>query len=174
MYVACRKAILPTVGKTGSNTQGNGVSLTQLLHFYNLPLIEFFNKSKAWADMGNMPQDFGARIDMLQKNFSVSSVIFQKYKPIFKDIFKYSADDFINPPRSRRHNKSVPCTPSRLFEFGWSLFICLKSRISSISDDLVNSYHLLVVCCDLLYSNALLANRKDLLNPDFYGWYKFE
>ena len=115
-----------------------------------------------------MPQDFGSRIDTLQRNFSVSSVIFQKYQPIFKDIFKNPADDMSRPTRSRRH-KAVPCTPARLFEFCWSLFICIKSGISTISDDLVNSYHLLLVVCDLMYSNALLANRKDLLNPDFPG-----
>ncbi|OXU30844.1 hypothetical protein TSAR_012648 [Trichomalopsis sarcophagae] len=168
LYVACRKATTPTVGKTGANIQGNCVSLTRLLRLCNLPLIEFFTKSKAWADMCNMPQDFGARIDTLQRNFSVSSVIFQKYQPIFKDIFKNPADDLGKPLRSRRH-KAVPCTPSRLFEFCWSLFICIKSKISAISDDLVNSYHLLLVCCDLMYSNALLSNGKELLNPDFPG-----
>ncbi|XP_011500736.1 PREDICTED: retinoblastoma-like protein 1 isoform X2 [Ceratosolen solmsi marchali] len=168
LYVACRKASTPTVGKTGANIQGNCVSLTRLLRLCNLPLIEFFTKSKAWADMCNMPQDFGARIDTLHRNFSVSSVIFQKYQPIFKDIFKNPADDLSKPMRSRRH-KAVPCTLSRLFEFCWSLFICIKSGISTISDDLVNSYHLLLVVCDLMYSNAVLANRKDLLNPDFPG-----
>lgn len=167
LYVACRKATTPTVGKAAS-IQGNCVSLTQLLRLCNLPLIEFFSKSKAWADMCNMPKDFGARIDMLQNNFSVSSVIFQKYQPIFKDIFKFSAEDLGRQPRSRRH-RPVPCTSTKLFEFCWSLFICIKSGISTISDDLVNSYHLLLVCCDLMYSNALIANRKDLLNPDFPG-----
>lgn len=137
---------------------------------YNLTLIEFFTKSKAWADMNSMPKDFVARIDLLHKNFSVSSVIFQKYEPIFKNIFKFSANDLNNQPRSKKL-KAVPCTPSKLFEFTWLLFICLKSKITSISDDLVNSYHMLLVVCDLVYSNALLASRKDLLNPDFSGWF---
>ena len=40
----------------------------------------------------------------------------------------------------------------------------------AISDDLVNSYHLLVCCLDLLYSNALYTkNRRELLNPNFEG-----
>uniref|UniRef100_A0ABD2XMS5 Retinoblastoma-like protein 1 n=1 Tax=Trichogramma kaykai TaxID=54128 RepID=A0ABD2XMS5_9HYME len=168
LYVACRKASTPTVGKAGSNIQGNCVSLTRLLRLCNLPLTEFFTKSKAWADMCHMPQDFGARIDSLQKNFSVSSVIFQKYQPIFKNIFKDPSEELGKPVRSRRH-RTLPCTPSRLFEFGWSLFICIKSKLAMISDDLVNSYHLLLVCCDLLYMNALVANRRDLLNSEFEG-----
>lgn len=39
-----------------------------------------------------------------------------------------------------------------------------------ISDDLVNSYHLLLCALDLVFTNALMCNaRKDLLNPDFRG-----
>lgn len=39
-----------------------------------------------------------------------------------------------------------------------------------ISDDLVNSYHLLLCALDLVYCNALLcSSRKDLLNPAFKG-----
>lgn len=156
------------MGNRNTSIQGNCVSLTQLLKHCNLPLLEFFTKSKAWADMCNMPQDFSARIDTLHKNFNVSSVIFQKYQPIFRDIFRNPANDPSRPHRSRRH-KALPATLTGLFEFCWTVFICIKSGISTISDDLVNSYHLLLVCCDLMYSNALLANRKDLLNPDFPG-----
>ncbi|KAL6425135.1 hypothetical protein ACFW04_009426 [Cataglyphis niger] len=168
LYVACRKSSTPTVGRTGTNVEGNCVSLTRLLQLCNLPLIQFFTKSKSWADMANMPQDFRAKIQKLEANFSVSMVIFKKYQPIFTDIFKDPREDISKPPRSRRH-KAVPCTPTRVFEFCWTLFICIKGAISDISDDLVNSYHLLLVCCDLIYSNALLSNRKDLLNPNFPG-----
>ncbi|CAL1676613.1 unnamed protein product [Lasius platythorax] len=168
LYVACRKSSTPTVGRTGANVEGNCVSLTRLLQLCNLPLIQFFIKSKSWADMANMPQDFRAKIEKLEKNFSVSMVIFKKYQPIFTDIFKDPREDISRPPRSRRH-KAIPCTPNRVFEFCWTLFICIKGAISDISDDLVNSYHLLLVCCDLIYSNALLSSRKDLLNPKFPG-----
>ncbi|XP_011313667.1 retinoblastoma-like protein 1 isoform X2 [Fopius arisanus] len=168
LYVACRESSTPTVGKPGSNVEGNCVSLTRLLRLCNLSLIQFFNKCKSWADMANMPPNFRSKIDKIERNFNVSMVIFQKYQPIFTDIFKNPTEDSSKPARTRRH-KTVPCTPARAFEFGWSLFICVKGAFPDISDDLVNSYHLLLVCCDLIYSNALLANRKDLLNPNFPG-----
>lgn len=39
-----------------------------------------------------------------------------------------------------------------------------------ISDDLVNSYHLLLCALDLVFTSTLLCNaRKDLLNPTFKG-----
>ncbi|XP_063972446.1 retinoblastoma-like protein 1 isoform X2 [Diachasmimorpha longicaudata] len=168
LYVACRESSTPTVGKPGSNVEGNCVSLTRLLGLCKLSLIQFFNKCKSWADMANMPQSFRSKIDKIERNFNVSMVIFKKYQPIFTDIFKNPSEDSSKPPRPRRH-KAVPCTPSRAFEFCWTLFICVKGEFPDISDDLVNSYHLLLVCCDLVYSNALLANRKDLLNPNFPG-----
>ncbi|XP_046833958.1 retinoblastoma-like protein 1 isoform X3 [Vespa crabro] len=168
LYVACRKSSTPMVGRTGSSVEGNCVSLTRLLQLCNLPLIQFFTKSKSWADMANMPQDFREKIEKLEGNFSVSMVIFKKYQPIFTDIFKDPSDDISRPSRSRR-NKTYPCTPSRVFEFCWTLFICIKGAFPDISDDLVNSYHLLLACCDLIYANALMANRKDLLNPNFPG-----
>ncbi|XP_066587263.1 retinoblastoma-like protein 1 isoform X2 [Prorops nasuta] len=168
LYVACRKSSIPTVGRTGTSVEGNCVSLTRLLQLCNLPLIQFFAKSKSWADMANMPQDFRTKIEKLEGNFSVSMIIFKKYQPIFTNIFKDPIDDVSKPSRSRRH-KAIPCTPARVFEFCWTLFVCIKKVFPNISDDLVNSYHLLLACCDFMYSNALLANRKDLLNPTFAG-----
>lgn len=39
-----------------------------------------------------------------------------------------------------------------------------------IGDDLVNSYHLLLCCLDLIFANAIMCpNRQDLLNPSFKG-----
>ena len=45
----------------------------------------------------------------------------------------------------------------------------VSGNFPAISDDLVNSYHLLLCCCDWFYANALLSNRRDLLNPHFSG-----
>lgn len=172
VYVACRESSTPTVGKTGPNVEGNCVSLTRLLKLCNLSLIQFFSKCKSWADMANMPQSFRSKIDKIERDFAVSMVIFKKYQPIFTFIFRNPVEDPSKPQRSRRH-KSLPCTPSKVFEFCWVLFICVKGAFPDISDDLVNSYHLLLVCCDLVYSNALLAGRKDLLNPNFPGEFLF-
>ena len=173
LFVACRNSTTPTVGRPGSSLDGNCVSLTRLLRLCNLSLANFFKTSKLWADMANMPQEFRLKIRKLEDNFIVSTLIFKKYQPIFSDIFKSAPDENAKPQRSRRH-KAMPCTPSRLFEFCWSLFICVKSAYPAISDDLVNSYHLLLVCCDFVYANALVGNRKDLLNPNFPGKTKIE
>ncbi|RXN30063.1 retinoblastoma 2 isoform X1 [Labeo rohita] len=68
--------------------------------------------------------------------------------------------------QQRRH----PCTVTEVFNFCWILFIHAKGNFPMISDDLVNSYHLLLCALDLVYCNALLcSSRKDLLNPAFKG-----
>jgi len=167
LYVACRK-VVPTVGGRGDVHQGNGVSLTRLLRSTHLSLLQFFNKARKWADMCNLKKELREKIDKLERNFAVSNVIFKKYQPIFVDLFRDPAQD---PPKIVRSRKSKrpPCTPGELFDFCWTLFIRVKASFPSISDDLVNSYHLLLATCDYVYSNAVMDKREDLLNPVFDG-----
>ncbi|XP_008300641.1 retinoblastoma-like protein 2 [Stegastes partitus] len=170
LYVACRSSV-PTVGK--GTADGNYVSLTRILRCSEMSLIEFFNKMKKWQDMAKLPQDFRQSTDKLERNFTVSAVIFKKYVPIFKSIFKAPSEE---PPRVHRSRKQRrhPCTVTEVFNFCWVLFVHAKGNFPMISDDLVNSYHLLLCALDLVFTNALLCNaRKDLLNPEFKGAAQF-
>ena len=47
---------------------------------------------KKWADMANLPQEFRDKVDKLERNFAVSTVIFKKFEPIFLDIFQSPAE----------------------------------------------------------------------------------
>uniref|UniRef100_A0A8C3AWX3 Retinoblastoma-like protein 2 n=1 Tax=Cyclopterus lumpus TaxID=8103 RepID=A0A8C3AWX3_CYCLU len=166
LYVACRSSV-PTVGK--GTTEGNYVSLTRILRCSEMSLIEFFNKMKKWQDMADLPQDFRQSTNKLERNFTVSAVIFKKYVPIFKAIFKAPLEE---PPRVHRSRKQRrhPCSVTEVFNFCWVLFVHAKGNFPMISDDLVNSYHLLLCALDLVFTNALLCNsRKDLLNTNFRG-----
>ena len=57
---------------------------------------------KKWSDMANLPQDFRDKVDRLERNFAVSTVIFKKFQPIFLDIFRNPAVDPPKVPRSRK------------------------------------------------------------------------
>lgn len=57
---------------------------------------------KKWEDMANLPQHFRERTEKLERNFTVSAVIFKKYEPIFQDIFKYPQEE---QPRQQRGRK---------------------------------------------------------------------
>ncbi|KAF3824868.1 hypothetical protein GH733_010202 [Mirounga leonina] len=167
LYVACRKSIIPTVGK--GIMEGNCVSLTRILRSAKLSLIQFFSKMKKWMDMSNLPQEFRERIERLERNFEVSTVIFKKFEPIFLDIFQNPYEEPPKLPRSRKQRR-IPCSVKDLFNFCWTLFVYTKGNFRMIGDDLVNSYHLLLCCLDLIFANAIICpNRRDLLNPSFKG-----
>ncbi|NWR76969.1 RBL1 protein, partial [Centropus unirufus] len=167
LYVACRKSRVPTVGS--SLMEGNGVSLTRILRSAGLSLIHFFSKMKKWMDMSNLPQEFRERVERLERNFEVSTVIFKKFEPIFLDVFQNPYEETSKPQRSRKQRR-MPCSVKDLFNFCWTLFVYTKGNFRMIGDDLVNSYHLLLCCLDLIFANALVCpNRRDLLNPSFKG-----
>ncbi|XP_078410896.1 retinoblastoma-like protein 1 isoform X2 [Cetorhinus maximus] len=149
--------------------EGNGVSLTRILRSSKLSLIQFFSKMKKWADMANLSQEFRERVEQLERNFEVSTVIFKKFEPIFLDMFQNRHEDQPRLQRSRKQRR-LPCSATDAFSFCWTLFVYTKGNFRMIGDDLVNSYHLLLCCLDLVFGNALLCpNRKDLLNPGFEG-----
>ncbi|POI25278.1 hypothetical protein CIB84_010972, partial [Bambusicola thoracicus] len=124
---------------------------------------------KKWEDMANLPSQFRERTERLERNFTVSAVIFKKYEPIFQDIFRYPQEDQPRQQRGRKQRRQ-PCTVTEVFQFCWVLFVHAKGNFPMISDDLVNSYHLLLCALDLVYGNALQCpNHKELLNPTFKG-----
>ncbi|XP_061864915.1 retinoblastoma-like protein 1 isoform X3 [Colius striatus] len=124
---------------------------------------------KKWMDMSNLPQEFRERVERLERNFEVSTVIFKKFEPIFLDVFQNPYEETSKPQRSRKQRR-VPCSAKDLFSFCWTLFVYTKGNFRMIGDDLVNSYHLLLCCLDLIFANALLCpNRRELLNPSFKG-----
>ncbi|XP_058487921.1 retinoblastoma-like protein 1 [Solea solea] len=168
LYAACRKGSTPTVGK--GVMEGNCVSLTRILRCSKLSLIQFFSKMRKWSDMSNLSQQFRLRMEQLERNFEVSTVIFRKFEPIFMHMFQNpQGGEPPRQPRSRKHRR-LPCHISDVFKFCWTLFVYTKGNFSMIGDDLVNSYHLLLCCLDLVFGNALLCtNRKDLINPTFRG-----
>uniref|UniRef100_A0A8D0HR20 RB transcriptional corepressor like 2 n=1 Tax=Sphenodon punctatus TaxID=8508 RepID=A0A8D0HR20_SPHPU len=122
LYVACRKSV-PTVSR--GTVEGNYVSLTRILRCSEQSLIEFFNKMKKWEDMANLPSQFRERTERLERNFTVSAVIFKKYEPIFQDIFRYPQDDQPRQQRGRKKRRQ-PCTVSEVFQFCWVLFVHAK------------------------------------------------
>ena len=87
-------------------------------------LIQFFNKMKKWSDMASLNQEFRDKVEKLERNFAVSTVIFKKFEPIFLDIFKSPADEAPRQPRSRKQryiqnyyiNKPMQYTCRSLFD----------------------------------------------------------
>lgn len=169
LYVACRKSTTPTVGNSNSVVEGNFVSLTRLLRICDLSINEFFSKMKKWCEMASVPADFRERIDHLERSFAVSTLLYQKFSPIFRDLFICPPSDELRVGKGKKV-KSTPCTANKVFELCWCLFICVKGycpRQQSV--DLVTSFDMLLCCVDLIFSNAIVDNRHDLINSKFPG-----
>lgn len=132
-------------------------------------LVQFFVLMKKWADMANLSQDMRNKIDQFERNFNVTTIIFQKYRPIFLAVFKDpSASNQSKQSKSRKQKGRQIVSSNDIFTFCWTLFIQAKSTFSDISADLVNSYHLLIACIDFCYNNVLFTEfAKEILNPDF-------
>ena len=48
------------------------------------------------------------------------------------------------------------------------IIFSFSGNFPAISDDLVNSYHLLLSCLDLFYTNAMTTRHtKEMVNPEF-------
>jgi len=167
LYVACRKGLTPTVGRN-SYVEGNCVPLTSLLKLCNLSLVQFFIMMRKWADMANLSQDMRNKIDNLERNFNVTTIIFKKFRPIFLYVFKDPSSNTVKQSKNKKQKIKFSLSSNDIFTFCWTLFIQVKSNFNEISADLVNSYHLLIAAIDFCYNNLLFTDfAKEILNPDF-------
>ena len=163
LYVSCRKSNGPESKKQGY--EGNGISLSKLLGAVKLSLLHFFQKVRKWLDMSKSGKNLHEKIDQLERNFSVSSVVFEKFAVVFKEIFK---EDWSEP--SKRGRKKQALTSTDIVNFCWTLYIRAKAMYPDISDDLVNSYHLLLCCIDLVFANIMgVKHLKTCFNASFSG-----
>lgn len=172
-----------TVNNNGNNksaSQSNGVSLTQLLRLCKLSLVDFLSLMDKWLKMTEQCNtEIRSKISHLERNFNVSAVVFKKYKEIFPDVFKPisakskdQSDKTLNRTRKSTANARLnyEVTTADIYYFCWVLYINIKATRPAISEDLVNSYHLLLACIDFCYSNALVSKfAHDVLNPNFKG-----
>ena len=82
------------------------------VHLTPLSLIEFFKKMKKWLEMARLPQSFQSKIEALERKFEVASIIYDKYRKVFKELFdmneeKAAATASATPtrPRGRKPNQ---------------------------------------------------------------------
>lgn len=170
IFVACRFQDTVTVNQ--SVVKGNCVSLTSLLRQFDLSFGSFFLKIEEWCEMAKLSADIKNKIRDLRETFCVTCNTFKEFYPYFEKIFLIPSDpsdlDQIKTHRTRK-NRQFVCNNAKVFEFIWLLFINLKADESEYSTDLIKAFHLLYCCMDLVFKNAFLNDRRDLLNEHFEG-----
>ena len=103
--------------------------------------------------MLNVPAELCNRIAKIESNYNISCVLFSKYKIIFNHLFDCSSSISSIHARAGRSNKACSLNTQDLFNFGWLFYIYIKHKFPHIINDLVNSYHLLICCINLIYLN---------------------
>lgn len=166
LYVACRTTKVETV--SGEETMGSNVPLTRILKEADISLLKFFTCIKNWAEMAHLDSTFHAKIHAVERNYEVASVVFNKYYKEFVDIFNEPEKRqlFMKQQKQRKVSRVRNPTTADLFDFGWMLYIFIKGQYPQISDDLVNSHHLLLCCVDMLYNAVLLGDKMDMINME--------
>lgn len=151
-----------------------GVSLTKLLRLCNIKIYEFLQKTRQWIRMVNPSNGFRERFDRLNRSLTVSILVFEKYKGLFEEVFNWPlpteellAAASLSSPQKGRRSRSGQCTPQKVYEFCWYLFISAKSVYTENTVDLVTSFLTLLCCIDSIYANVIADKRQDLLNPKF-------
>lgn len=165
LYISCRRTKTPTVGRSDALVEGNCVSLTRLLRSCKITFHEFFQKIKNWMDMVNSDKEFRERIERLQSNLCVSLLVYEKYQAIFKGLFVGLQID--EPKKSKKSTRSQPCSPNKVYEFCWYLFLNIKSEYPENSVDLVTTFHMLLSCVDMVFVNAVDEKRTDLVSSAY-------
>lgn len=167
--MASRNARPSTVGRPAVLIEGNLINVSGLLRHCSLSVLDFLKKCKKWMEWTEASSKLVTRLEYIERKFIVSMVLFRKFKPVFLDLFKEIEPLQLEPKakKSGGKNRNVQCSSTKLFEFCWTLFLCVKSRVPPVAEELVHSFHLLLATCDLIYANALIAERRDLLNPEF-------
>ncbi|CBY06768.1 unnamed protein product [Oikopleura dioica] len=151
IFAACSMTVNSSMN--GKEINGNCISLMSLLDEIGISLIDFMTKIKRWSEMAQLGETFDAKILQLEKNFSVVTVIFKKFAPIFRkgDVFRINC---IATPGRRKGKR--PISHEQLKEFTWLLFIHTKSHFPKVAGDLVNAYHLLLSCINFVFRNVYL------------------
>ncbi|KAL3319262.1 Retinoblastoma-like protein 1 [Cichlidogyrus casuarinus] len=160
LYEACRRTNTDSV--SGHIVDNAYVSLSRLLTTAKMSIVQFFHRIRRWSDMVEMNDDMRFKIEHLEREFAVSSVVFREFAKAFYRIFRYETPQEVDCAVDR-------ITSHDLFRFVWLLFVKSRSNFPAVADDLVNSYYLLCCCLDWTASALIISNLHEHVNLEFPG-----
>lgn len=112
----------------------------KLMQFNKDSLAALFAKMNKAIEMINMPRELCTQIELIERNFNVSCILFAKFNKISSQMFSQEVTASLAPSKC-------------VSDIAWLLFIYVKEKFPHIGSDLVNSFQLLVCCLNLIYAN---------------------
>ncbi len=61
---------------------------------------------KKWIEMAKLPENFQLKIEALERKFEVASIIYDKYRKVFQDLFLLVEDQSVSSNTRQRSRKS--------------------------------------------------------------------
>ena len=89
-------------------------------------VLEFFDKLNKWVEMISGPRRLQEHISRVQATLAVSTVIYKKYLPIVRALFRIHTDESNDPDE---------LTTAKLFEYIWLIYLTLKSLFTAAPND---------------------------------------
>ena len=68
-------------------------------------MIEFFKKMKKWLEMTRLPTSFQQKVEALERKFEVASIIYDKYRKVFWELFECGEEKSVSAPTKPRGRK---------------------------------------------------------------------
>uniref|UniRef100_A0A7E4UQI1 CULLIN_2 domain-containing protein n=1 Tax=Panagrellus redivivus TaxID=6233 RepID=A0A7E4UQI1_PANRE len=140
------------------------LSVTDLMGYCGLSVMEFFDKLEKWLSMMNAPARLVDYVERVQGNFSVAIVVFDKYLPIFREIFVPNQVAVIVDPTT---NQASEMGTYDVFEYIWLGFVAFKKQLTKGSEDLLSCFHLLLVIIDIVVGDMLDQKLTSFIKDDF-------
>uniref|UniRef100_A0A0M3KHW1 DUF3452 domain-containing protein n=1 Tax=Anisakis simplex TaxID=6269 RepID=A0A0M3KHW1_ANISI len=157
--------------------------ISKLTRICKISVLEFFDKLSRWVAMAGAARRMQEQVSRIQSSLAVSTVVYKKLLPIFRKVFASPQQSSNSPstssPSSKEHSEQIKSEQSskqinckKIFELLWTLFIAMKSFASVseqlITDDLMNSFHLLLCSVDFIFQDLRNSSSfQHLLNQDF-------
>uniref|UniRef100_A0A915AVX8 Retinoblastoma-like protein 1 n=1 Tax=Parascaris univalens TaxID=6257 RepID=A0A915AVX8_PARUN len=129
--------------------------MSKLTRICKVSVLEFFDKLSKWVGMAGGARRLQEQVSRIQSSLAVSTVVYKKLLPIFRRVFA--------APIEEQTGASIDS--KRIFELLWTLFIAMKKQLTT--DDLMNSFHLLLCAVDFIFQDLRSSDLLHLLNADF-------
>lgn len=76
------------------------------LTVFTLQFDRVLQKMKKWIEMAKLPENFQLKIEALERKFEVASIIYDKYRKVFQDLFLLVEDQSVSSNTRQRSRKS--------------------------------------------------------------------
>ncbi|KAE9555467.1 hypothetical protein FO519_001322 [Halicephalobus sp. NKZ332] len=141
-------------------------STMSLLDSVGLSIMEFMDKLEKWAVMINAQARLLNHIETVEGNLSVSIIVFNKYITLFRDCFVPDKEIFLVDPTSQ---KQQVLNTFEIFSYIWLSYLGFKKQLVKTreKEDLMNSFHLLLVITDLVIADLIDQGFEQFLKKEF-------